>query len=196
MKLVAWDVLVDNGFSASSNFSTVRSHIVQAIGQIKWPPGNDVFAIYPESGRRRGEGNGVKVIKGAFISHLFEVGWELERDRFDAHYAFGDHSALPFVVEWETGNVSSSHRSINRMALGMLQGEVSGGVLVVPSRALYMFLTDRIGNAAELMPYHPLWRLWSQHREFGYLAVVTVEHDTESWDAPRLPKATDGRAGG
>jgi hypothetical protein len=196
MKLLRWDVLVDNGFSATGDFNVVRGHIERAVELIKWPEGNDIFAIYPQSGKRRAEGNGVKKIKDAFIGHLQEVGWLLEKRRFDAHYSFKDGPNLPFVVEWETGNISSSHRSINRMALGMLAGEVSGGVLVVPSRELYAFLTDRIGNVAELIPYYPLWRLWSRHPEFGYLAVVTVEHDAESWDVPRIPKATDGRAGG
>jgi hypothetical protein len=80
------------------------------------------------------------------------------------------------------------------MALAMMDGSVSGGVLVVPSRKLYKFLTDRIGNSQELEPYHPLWQLWSKHEGFGYLAIITVEHDLESLDVPRITKGTDGRA--
>lgn len=196
MQLIAWDVLVDDGFSESAEFKTVESHIRDAVECIKWPPGSEVFTIYPESGKKRDMGNGVKPIKTEFVAHLQARGWILERDRFDAHYTFGSGSALPFVVEWETGNVSSSHRSINRMALGMLAGEISGGVLVLPAKSLADFLTDRIGNAEELVRFHPLWRVWSAHREFQYLAIATVRHDAESWDVPRIPKATDGRARG
>jgi hypothetical protein len=194
MKLVAWDELVDNGFSTTAAFPTVQTHIRDAIDQIKWPPGNDLFAIYPESGKKRDMGNGVGLIKNAFIAHLRSVGWTLERDRFDAHYTFNAASPLPFVVEWETGNVSSSHRSVNRIALGMMRNEISGGVVIVPSGDLKDYLTDRIGNAPELMPYFPLWRLWSQFPDFGYLAIITVEHDTTSSTSPRIPKLTDGRA--
>jgi len=76
----------------------------------------------------------------------------------------------------------------------MLEGKVSGGVLIVPSRALYAYLTDRVGNPQELLPYHPLWQIWGQHREFTYLAIVTVEHDAASPDVPHIGKGTDGRA--
>ncbi len=99
---------------------------------------------------------------------------------------------LPFMVEWETGNISSSHRSMNKLALGLLRGVVSGGVLVVPSRALYPYLTDRIGNVGELEPYFGLWA--SVHVERGVLAVVVVEHDRLSTDVPQIPKGTSGLA--
>jgi hypothetical protein len=71
----------------------------------------------------------------------------------------------------------------------------SGGVLIVPSRpGLYNYLTDRVGNSQELKPYYPLWQLWSQHQEFSYLAIITVEHDAESMNVPHINKGTDGRA--
>jgi len=194
VKLVGWDTVLDRDFSAGGAFGVVRTHITEAIERIKWPPDSDTFAIYPESGKKRGEGNGVLPIKNAFVRHLVECGWVREVGRFDAHYTFPRGIARPFVVEWETGNISSSHRSVNRMALGMLKGEISGGVLVVSSEELRPFLTDRIGNATELIPYHPLWRLWSQNPGFEYLAIVTVEHDLVSRSVPRIPKMTDGRA--
>jgi hypothetical protein len=96
------------------------------------------------------------------------------------------------VVEWETGNISSSHRSLNKMCLGLMKGAIVSGTLVVPSRALYHFLTDRIGNWSELVPYLDLWK--SVPIEAGVLELVVVEHDATSIDVPRIPKATDGRA--
>lgn len=50
------------------------------------------------------------------------------------------------VVEWETGNVSSSHRAINKMALGLVANKCIAGVLVIPNMNLARYLTDRIGN--------------------------------------------------
>lgn len=98
----------------------------------------------------------------------------------------------PFAMEWETGNISSSHRSLNKMALGIIQGTLAGGALVVPSRKLYTYLTDRVGNVRELEPYYPLWNHVLTCD--GLLLVLVIEHDDESHSVPRIQKGTDGRA--
>jgi hypothetical protein len=98
----------------------------------------------------------------------------------------------PFAVEWETGNVSSSHRALNKMALGMIHKKLIGGALVVPSRKLYRFLTDRIGNYDELAPYLDLWKCIPCAE--GVLQIIVVEHDAESMNVPTITKGTDGRA--
>jgi hypothetical protein len=98
----------------------------------------------------------------------------------------------PFAVEWETGNIASSHRAMNKMALTLKQGRIAGGVLVLPSRALYRYLTDRMGNYEELEPYFGLYTDLEVDR--GYLGVVVVEHDAVSADVPKIRKGTDGRA--
>ena len=96
--------------------------------------------------------------------------------------------------EWETGNISSSHRSLNKMCLGLLKRAIKAGILVVPSRELYPYLTDRIGNIAELEPYFDLWR--STSCEEGVLDIIVIEHDAISTKVPKIPKGTDGRAKG
>lgn len=98
-----------------------------------------------------------------------------------------------FGVEWETGNISSSHRALNRLLLGNLKHGLIGGALIVPSRDLYKFLTDRIGNFAELTPYLELWKGragWSH----GVLAIIVIEHDGIDPSAPLIKKGTDGNA--
>lgn len=95
-------------------------------------------------------------------------------------------------LEWETGNISSSHRSVNRLLRGLSDGVLLGGILIVPSRSLYHYLTDRVGNIDELRPYIPLWRRYPLSR--GVLAFVIVEHDGTDPAVPRIPKGTDGRA--
>ena len=97
-----------------------------------------------------------------------------------------------FCLEWETGNVSSSHRAINKMALGILKKVLIGGVLIVPTRTMYNYLTDRVGNFRELEPYFPLWQALKV--EEGLLEVIAIEHDGVSKSVPRIPKGTDGRA--
>ena len=182
---------------------TALGQIRSAIKAIRWPAGGRDFAIYPESGKARGEGNGVLPIRQAFVVALRDKGWEIEVPfplegikggaRFggmDAARVFG--SDPPFMVEWETGNISSSHRSMNKLALGLTKGAISGGVLIVPTRELAQYLTDRIGNYRELEPYFPLWSAVVAKR--GYLGVIAVEHDRTSRRVGRIAKGTSGRA--
>ena len=98
-----------------------------------------------------------------------------------------------FGVEWETGNISSSHRSINRLLLGHRQHLLIGGGLIAPTRKLYHFLTDRVGNLTELEPYFELWKDAAGWKE-GVLAILAVEHDGTDPKVPRITKGTDGRA--
>ncbi len=174
-----------------------------AVAEVVWPPGANTFTIFPQSGKKSGEGNGVVPIRTSFILALERQGWHkevlfpIETDpdgakfgSMDAAKSFGDEP--PFLVEWETGNISSSHRALNKMALGLIAGVVSGAVLVVPTRALARYLTDRIGNLRELMPYLNLWRSLQVRR--GYFGIIAVEYDATSTDVPRITKGTDGRA--
>jgi hypothetical protein len=82
------------------------------------------------------------------------------------------------VVEWETGNISSSHRSLNKMCLALQGGLAEAAVLIVPSARLYVHLTDRIGNIKELQPYFYFWSGAGQLLQKGLLAVIEVEHDS------------------
>lgn len=204
-----WETILDvGGYSSTPEFGRAHGDVAAGIAAVVWPPGSDTFTIHPQSGKKSGEGNGVKPIKEGFMTSLRERGWVEEFGRargggkgllpgaFDAHLTFDDatSSMLPFVVEWETGNVSSTHRAINRIALGILEQRISGGVVVLPSARLAPFLTDRIGNFPEVQPYLPLWRKWEKLASPSYLALVAIEHDDESATVPRIPKGTDGRA--
>ena len=97
-----------------------------------------------------------------------------------------------FALEWETGNISSSHRAVNKMSIGLLKKILIGGVLILPTRELYQYLTDRVGNFRELAPYFPMWK--ALNIEEGLLAIIAVEHDYTSTGVPRIEKGTNGRA--
>jgi hypothetical protein len=101
-----------------------------------------------------------------------------------------------FALEWETGNISSSHRALNKMAVGLLDKVIAGGILVLPSRAMYLYLTDRVGNYSEIQPYFPVWECLGNSGQIsdGVLVVIEVEHDALSDAVPWIPKGTDGRA--
>lgn len=200
MKLIHEELLINLGeFPESSEWKKVHDDLVSSIQAVDWPPGSGTFSLYPESGKLRGKGNGVKPIKYRFIENLQKRGWKPELAiNFQKGFQTGRMDAVKetdfghFVVEWETGNISSSHRSLNKMALGLLKGALIGGALVVPSRELYYYLTDRVGNYNELLPYVDLWK--NIKCQDGVLLIFVVEHDALDKKVPRIPKGTSGRA--
>jgi hypothetical protein len=200
MKIVHEETLIRIGkYSTSKAWRMTRSTLYQAIRNVDWPRGSGRFTIYPKSGKERGKGNGVTPIKLGLMEELHSQGWKLEQplDLAILHRpgkmdAVLDTKYGPVALEWETGNISSSHRALNKMAIGLMRGVLACGILVVASRALYRFLTDRIGNFDELAPYLDLWR--SIPCDSGVLELVVIEHDATSTDVPRIPKGTSGRA--
>lgn len=169
--------------------------------------------------------NGVGYLRSRFLHYMKEFeGWqteglvELARDRdqppillYPSQEEYrepitSDFGGFDFVttasngtriaIEWETGNISSSHRSMNKLAIALGNGIVEVGVLVVPSRALYEHLTDRIGNIGELSGYLSMWEGLKATVSRGLLAITVVEHDelTDDANCPYLPMGNDGRA--
>ncbi|MGD0444565.1 MAG: hypothetical protein ABSA39_11580 [Edaphobacter sp.] len=110
---------------------------------------------------------------------------------------FQSKDGFRVVVEWETGNISSSHRSLNKMCLALMGGLVDAAVLIVPSAALRPHLTDRIGNITELQPYFYFWQSVAPRIGKGILAVIEVEQDEliKSSDLRIfIPVGSDGNA--
>jgi hypothetical protein len=195
MKLIHEERLIDSGqFSQSSEYDTIHQDIAEAIKMVVWPAGSSSFTVCPVR-----KGNGVKPIKKAFQTHLKEQGWLTEQlikvgqsskpGPIDVVKPIGDKI---FAVEWETGNISSSHRALNKMAIGIRNGILLGGALVLPTRKLYQYLTDRIGNYEELSHYFDMWRFFSV--ESGLLIVLAIEYDAIDPNVPLITKGTDGRA--
>lgn len=161
------------------------------------PEGEDKFILFNQK-----QANGVKPIKYSFTNSLKKYGWELEKklnlghtDRpgpIDATYDVGDNKY--FAVEWETGNISSSHRALNKMITGILNEQLIGGILILPSREMYYYLTDRVGNFKELQPYLSVYEKANYLISQGYLGIIEIEHDDVSNNIKPIPKGTDGRA--
>ncbi|OQY49422.1 MAG: restriction endonuclease [Desulfobacteraceae bacterium 4572_87] len=196
MKIVRIEYLIRKGSSSDSEeIKGILEEINRAVSMVVWPDGSDSFTLYSEK-----KANGVVPIKKNFMEHLSRNHWWLEKKmeiasrmrpgKIDAVKAINDGRF--FAVEWETGNISSSHRALNKMAVGLLDGMLVGGVLVLPSRRMYQYLTDRVGNFQEIEPYFPMWRNLSITD--GLLAVIEIEYDAVSLDSPQIKKGTNGRA--
>lgn len=104
----------------------------------------------------------------------------------DVYKEFGDRSN-PFNVglEFETGNISSAHRSMNKLCVGIKHGDLQMAFLIMPIKRLAYYLTDRVSNYEELAPY------------FGLLdeyPLVVFGFDADYYDpnAPLLAKGRDG----
>jgi len=195
VKIVQEVSLISHGdFEESQEWGVIKNEIRIAIDAIVWPVGASSFTINPTR-----HGNGVKPIKNACMAALHDdFGWQLETKirfatrfpgRVDATKILDNHL---FAFEWETGNISSSHRAVNKLVLGILRGIFLGTALVLPSRKLYPYLTDRIGNYEELEPYFDVWRAINIQQ--GFLAIFVIEHDAVDSSVPTITKGTDGRA--
>ena len=128
MKIVQIETLIDAGqFSRSDEWKRIEGQIFKAIRSVEWPPGSGSFTLYDEPGKKRGKGSGVKPIKNACMHKLKSFGWHLETrldiatvvrpGPMDATFPVGDRL---FCVEWETGNISSSHRAIKGLTINNL----------------------------------------------------------------------------
>lgn len=176
-------------------------------------------------GKSQWRRNGVKYLRTRFLSHMVgSEGWAQEKQVAIEHLnlqptlktypdlkdyqepitsGFGHFdfmtetdSGLKVAIEWETGNISSSHRSMNKLYVALSAKCIDVGVLILPSRDLYQHLTDRIGNIGELSPYLTMWRKIGPLVERGLLAVAVVEQDslTDTESFPYLPTGSDGQA--
>ncbi|MCR9252815.1 MAG: hypothetical protein NXI20_20500 [bacterium] len=201
MKIVeTYDIINPDLFTKNKILQEAWQQVESAVLATDWPHGSGSFTIYPESGKKSKQGNGVKPIKVPCMRFLQKFGWQVEKlpNVGSSVLKTGDLDALKRVenqfilFEWETGNISSSHRALNKLFLTMQETPTIGAFLVVPSDNLKVYLTDRIGNIGELRPYFKLWQNIPNIK--GAMRIVVAEHDHTSFDVPKIPKGKDGMA--
>jgi hypothetical protein len=214
------------GIISSNDWMTIHESYVRAIQSIDHPRGGKQLTLRRKSRLPNGQWrrNGVTYLRRRFLENI--VGSEhwhpegnvdlgdarpppvnlypsMEAYREPITSEFGGFDLVRtapegtrVAIEWETGNISSSHRSMNKLAIALETGTVAAGVLILPSRALYEHLTDRIGNIGELSGYLRMWQSLGRSVERGLLAVTVVEHDalTDNEEISYLPMGIDGRA--
>jgi hypothetical protein len=194
MKVVQSISLFEQGaFCQSQEMKQVRDEVVESIERVVWPAGSDKFTINPTR-----DGNGVIPVRMQFQRAMVEPfkGWQLEAPFSGAGVQeFGDIDASKKVpggrvgVEWETGHVTSSHRSMNKLSVGVEEGDIDVGIMIVPCFELSQYLTDRVGNIEELTPYFRRWRkLDVPEGRSGGLYIIVIQHDAIDKDVPLIPK--------
>ncbi len=140
--------------------------------------------------------NGVVPVKEGCYQLLEETyGWYREKPLdvlsakggpIDVYKDFYDNSDVFSVgIEFETGNISSAHRAMNKLALGVNNSEIHLAILLFPVSALSYYLTDRVSNYEELEPYFSL---------VDGLPFIFLGFDAEDYSPtyPLLPKGKDG----
>lgn len=140
--------------------------------------------------------NGVVPLKEPCYRMLEEVyGWYREKPLdilsekggpIDVYKSFADdHGVFRVGIEFETGNISSAHRSMNKLSLGVHNGELHLAVLMMPMHRLSYYLTDRVSNYEELAPYFSL---------VSEVPFIMIGFDVEEYSStvPCLSKGRDG----
>jgi hypothetical protein len=145
--------------------------------------------------------NGVLPIRMAFATHMQDLGWQKEQtyksDLLSMHGALDALKRTTYGLvgaEWETGNISSSHRALGKLTLGLVDKELVGGVLVVLDSKWKAFFTDRIGNWSEIENYQRVWARALRGEEPCFLSVIVMEPDGTQEGVPLIPKGKDGNA--
>lgn len=104
----------------------------------------------------------------------------------DVYKEFGsDTDIFKVGLEFETGNISSAHRSLNKLCVGIKKQELNMAILMMPVKRMSFYLTDRVSNYEELEPYFLL---------LDNVPFIVFGFDAEEYspDAPILPKGKDG----
>lgn len=224
MKLLRTIIVFDQGGLASSS-SWARSYesYANAIRCLDHPVGSGRLTLRRISTDKKSR-NGVTYLKNRFVEFMNTDDWLTEMPVYlksghdnptlksypnledyvepvGASFGGFDFTSIAkdgtrVALEWETGNISSSHRSLNKLALALANEDIQIGVLIVPSRDMYSHMTDRIGNISELSPYLSFWHRTRHIVKKGLLAISVVEHDELTTDEshPYLKVGIDGRA--
>lgn len=181
---------------------TFEHEIRRALLGMVHPQRAPTFALHPTI-----HGNSVIPIKTQFVDRMMAAGWLHEHDappsikpyRYDLVKLVDANTVA--VCEWETGNVSSSHRALNRLVKGFRDGIIHSATLIVPSTAMGRYLTDRVGNWNELQPYFGIYEdLLHSYKESGkiddrhHFEILAFEYDVLMDTVPLLRKHHDGYA--
>ena len=166
--------------------------VVNSISAISWPGEANSFTI----NNTRKNINGVVPLKERCYIELEETyNWyreyplhvlKYERKKggpIDVYKIF--ESGERIGAEFETGNIGSGHRAMNKLFLGLKKNELDLAMIFMPVKKLAYYLTDRITNYEELEPY------FDNYEEQPFI-FIGFDASYYSADVPSIPKGKDG----
>ncbi|MCY8065418.1 restriction endonuclease [Bacillus haynesii] len=176
-------------------FKQSYDEVVASICSAVWPMKSKTFKI----NNSQKNGNGVVPVKELCYAMLEDTyNWyrekplnvlKLEKKKggpIDVYKEFTENFDIKRVgLEFETGNISSAHRSMNKLLLGLKRNEIDLAVILMPVYELSYFLTDRVSNYEELEPYFEI----TEGKPFIYIGFNADSFDSS---VPLIPKGKDG----
>lgn len=88
-------------------------------------------------------------------------------------------------LEFETGNISSAHRSFSKLLIGLNRKELDLALILMPVKELSYYLTDRVANYEELEPYF-------ENAKDNAFIFIGFNADAFDNSVPIIPKGSDG----
>ncbi|MEH7693974.1 PDDEXK family nuclease [Bacillus altitudinis] len=184
-KLLANDKVIQQAYEE------VKASICSPI----WPTDSDIFTI----NNTEKNCNGVVPIKELCYTMLEEdYNWfrekpldvlKLEKKKggpIDVYKEFTEGNYVRRVgLEFETGNISSAHRSMNKLLLGLKYNELDLSMILMPIKDLAYYLTDRVTNFEELEPYFEI----TEGQPFIFIGFNAEAYDP---NVSLIPKGKDG----
>lgn len=174
------------------------NEVINSITSTVWPIGSESFIINASEKNV----NGVVPLKERCYIELEESYlWYREKPLhvlkhekqkggpIDVYKEFsGEDQIIRHVgLEFETGNISSAHRSMNKLLLGLNRREIDLAMILMPIKNLSYYLTDRVANYEELEPYFEN----ANNHAFIFLGF-NADHYSYGNDVPIIPKGKDG----
>ncbi|MGG4266189.1 restriction endonuclease [Peribacillus simplex] len=176
----------------NENFESAFSEVVFSICKTVWPIGERHFTINNSEKNI----NGVVPLKERCYIELEETfSWFREKPLdvlkyekqkggpIDVYKQY--ESGEKIGLEFETGNIGSAHRSMNKLIIGVNRGELDLAIILMPVKSLAYFLTDRIANYEELEPYFEN----TEGKPFIFIGFDATYYDS---NVPPIPKGKDG----
>lgn len=113
------------------------------------------------------------------LATFFEKGGPI-----DVYKEFSDnYSVLRIGLEFETGNISSAHRSMNKLALGLANNDIDLAVLMMPIHDLSYYLTDLLQISPIILSCSILILLQEypsyQAKIFFLLLMISIRRKTD-----------------
>ncbi|CAN7767887.1 restriction endonuclease [Paenibacillus sp. LjRoot153] len=183
--------LLDNDQLFKQAFDEVISSICSSV----WPRGSNNFT----ANNSEKNINGVVPLKENCYIMLEEVyNWfrekpldvlKIEKEKggpIDVYKEFREGNALRRVgLEFETGNIGSGHRAMQKLILGINRQELDLAIILMPVKEFAYYLTDRITNYEELEPYF-------ENAEGKPFIFIGFNADAYDSSVESIPKGKDG----